>query len=156
MDRRALSLLLFVLLPAIASAQDLPARRDSAVARLNAGQQIRISAEGMQRFVGRAGVAANDTLDLAQDDAVRRIPILAIDTLWVRGRATRNGVIIGGAMLGSFTAIFAAAWTASCETATCTSVPLAALGGFLMGGTVGATLGGFIGGAVRTWKRTYP
>ncbi len=101
---------LFLLLPGIASAQDAAAKRDSAVAKLNTGQQIRISGEAMNRLVGKAGVASNDTLDFAQDDAVRRIPIPAIDTLWVRGPATMNGAIIGGALVGSFAAIFAAAW----------------------------------------------
>lgn len=143
-------------LPASAFAQDSSARRDSAVAKLNTGQQIRISGEAMSRLVGKAGVASNDTLDFAQDDAVRRIPIPAIDTLWVRGPATMNGAIIGGTLVGSFAAIFFAAWVGSCETSDCGSVPLAALGGFLMGGTVGAVLGGFIGASATTWKRQYP
>jgi len=143
-------------IPLAASAQVVSARRDSAVARLNTGQQIRISAEGMQRLVGKAGVAAHDTLDFAQDNAVRRIPIPAIDTLWVRGRGTMHGAVVGGAIAGSFTAILLAAFAASCETSTCTSVPLAALGGFAMGATVGAAVGGLIGGSVRTWKQTYP
>ncbi len=149
-------LLVFLLLPGIAVAQDSSARRDSAIAKLNTGQQIRVSGEAMSRLVGKAGVALNDTLDFAQDDAVRRIPIPAIDTLWVRGPATMNGAIIGGTLVGSFAAIFFAAWVGSCEASDCGSVPLAALGGFLMGGTVGAVLGGFIGGSTKTWKRQYP
>jgi len=143
-------------IPVSLSAQEPTARRDSAIAKLNTGQQIRVSGEAMNRLVGKVGVASNDTLDFAQDDAVRRIPIPAIDTLWVRGPATMNGAIIGGALVGSFTAIWFAAWTGACETSNCGSVPLAAIGGFLLGGTVGAVLGGFIGGSAKTWKRKYP
>jgi hypothetical protein len=149
-------ILLLLLLPGTAYAQDAAVRRDSAVARLNTGQQIRVSGEAMNRLVGKAGVASNDSLDFAQDDAVRRIPIPAIDTLWVRGGSAMNGAIVGGAIVGSFAAIFAAAWIGSCETSDCGSVPIAALWGFLAGGTVGATLGGFIGSSVQSWKRTYP
>ena len=93
-------LMVAVHLPAPAFAQDASAKRDSAVTRLETGQQIRISGEAMSRLTGKAGVASNDTLDFAQDDMVRRIPIPAIDTLWVRGGSGRNGALIGaGAML---------------------------------------------------------
>jgi hypothetical protein len=148
--------LLLLLLPGLAFAQDAAARRDSAIVKLNTGQQVRISGEAMSRLVGKAGVAVNDTLDFAQDDAVHRIPIPAIDTLWVRGGSAMHGAVIGGAIVGSFAAIFAAAWIGSCETSDCGSVPIAVLGGFLAGGTVGATLGGFIGSSVQSWKQTYP
>lgn len=156
MHRRALPLLLIVLLPAIASAQGVAAKRDSAVAKLNPGQQIRLSAEGMARQIGRAGVAVNDTLAFGQDDGVRWVPVSTIDTLWVRGQSAKDGAIIGGAMLGSLLGIFNLAWRGGCETYDCVSAPLAGLGGFLVGATVGAVLGGILGGSLTTWKRTYP
>lgn len=139
-----LVLIIAARLPGPVSAQDSIPRRDSAVAKLNTGQQIRISGEAMSRLIGKVGVALNDTLDFAQDDMVRRIPIPAIDTLWVRGRASMTGAIIGGGAVGLFVMGVAAAWGGNAGL------------GFLMGATVGATLGGFIGGSVKTWKRDYP
>lgn len=139
-----------------ASAQDSTAKLDSAVARLRTGQQIRISAEGMTRLTGRAGVASNDTLDFAQGDAVRRIPIPAIDTLWVRGGSARNGALIGaGAMLVLYV-IALAEFDKYCETGDCSPSAVEAVGGVVISGAFGASLGALIGGAVQGWKRKYP
>jgi len=158
MDRSPvrLALVLLLAIPGVLAAQDSVAKRDGAVAKLNTGQQIRISGAAMNRLIGKAGVALNDTLDVAQDDAVRRIPIPEIDTLWVRGQSAKDGAVIGGAVVGSLLAIFNLAWRGGCEEVDCPSAPLSALGGFLVGGAVGALVGGGIGSAVRSWKQTYP
>ncbi len=142
-------------LPVSASAQEAAAKRDSAVAKLNTGQQIRISGEAMNRLVGKAGVAVNDTLDFAEDDMVRRIPIPAIDTLWVRGGSAKTGAIIGGAAVGVLGVAAYAATASLCES-DCGSDGVAVVGSFLVGATVGAVLGGFVGARVQSWKRKYP
>ena len=148
-------LIVAVHLPASASAQHPGARRDSAVARLTTGQLIRISAEGMQRLVGKAGVAANDTLDFAQDDAVRRIPILAIDTLWTRGRATTTGMLIGGvvgALLGAYGgAVASAACEYDCGSEGGTVAAVSAAGM-----VAGVAVGALVGAAIPKWKRRFP
>lgn len=131
------------------------ARRDSAVAKLRTGQQIRISAEGRQRLVGKAGVAANDTLDFAQDDMVRRIPIPAIDTLWVRGGAGVTGAIIGGAVGAALGLVALAAANSICDT-DCGNSGLEVVGGMLIGAAVGVPVGAIIGGRVQKWHRRYP
>jgi hypothetical protein len=134
--------------PAPAVAQDATARRDSALARLKTGQQIRISGEAMSRLIGKAGVASNDTLDFAQDDAVRRIPVQAIDTLWVRGRATSTGMLYGG-VLGGLAGALAGA---SAESSEGGDVALVGAAGALAGVAVGA----LVGAAFPEWKRKYP
>ncbi len=139
-----------------ASAQDSTSKRDSAVARLRTGQQIRISAEGMARLTGRAGVAANDTLDFAQDDAVQRIPIPAIDTLWVRGGSAKQGALIGAGAMVVLYFIALAESERYCETGDCSPSAVEAVGGIVISGAFGASLGALIGGAVQGWKRKYP
>jgi tetrahydromethanopterin S-methyltransferase subunit D len=147
--------LLLLLLPGIASAQDTPTKRDTAVAKLNTGQQIRISGEAMNRLIGKAGVALNDTLDFAQDDAVRRIPVQSIDTLWTRGRATTTGMVIGGvagALLGAYGgAVVSIACEYDCGSEGGTVVAVSALGM-----ATGAAVGALIGAAIPKWKRRYP
>lgn len=153
-------LLVAVLAGLLGLADTLPAQhptaRDSAVARLRAGQQIRLTAAGSGRLDGRAGVAAGDTLDLAQGDAVRRIAIPAIDTLWVRGRATTTGLIVGasvGAVLGG---LAGAVGASLCES-DCSDSDTGAI---LVGGAMGAALvggvGALVGAAIPKWKRKYP
>jgi hypothetical protein len=137
------------------SAQDSTAKRDSAVARLRTGQQIRLSAEGMARLTGRAGVALNDTLDVAQDDAVRRIPIPAIDTLWVRGGSAKTGALIGAGAMVVLYFIALAEYDHYCE-GSCDHSATEVAGGIVLSGAFGAGLGALIGGAVQSWKRKYP
>jgi hypothetical protein len=141
--------------PGSASAQDAVARRDSAVARLNTGQQIRISGEAMSRLVGKAGVALNDTLDVAQDDAVRRIPIQAIDTLWVRGRATSTGMVIGG-VTGLVLGILVAAVAPGYCDYDCETSGGEVVGVMVVGAVAGGGLGALIGAAFPKWKRRFP
>ena len=112
--RRSFALLAFfaaAALPGPLPAQAHSTARDSAIARLQTGQQIRLTTADLGRLVGRAGVPTADSLDLAQDDAVRRIPIPAIDTLWTRGGSGVTGAIVGGVIggvLGSLAVVAAA------------------------------------------------
>lgn len=144
-----------VAFPSRASAQVSPAARDSAITALHAGQQIRLTTAGRGRLVGRAGAADGDSLDLAQDDAVRRIPIPAIDTLWVRGGSGVTGAIVGGAIVGVLGAIAVVAAAGACEY-DCGSTTVQAAGGFVLGAVVGVPLGALIGGRFPRWKRAYP
>jgi len=138
-----------------AAAQVSSAKRDSAVTKLKTGQQIRISAEGMQRLIGKAGVASNDTLDVAQDDAVRRIPIQAIDTLWSRGRATTTGMLIGGVVGTLLGAYGGAVASGACEY-DCGSDGGTVLAGSAVGAAAGVAVGALVGAAIPKWKRRYP
>ncbi len=142
-------------LPALASAQDSVSKRDSAVAKLNTGQQIRISGEAMNRLIGKAGVALNDTLDFAQDDMVRRIPIQAIDTLWTRSRATTTGMWIGGVVGALFGAYGGAVVSVACEY-DCGSDGATVLAGSAAGLVAGVAVGALVGAAIPKWKRRYP
>lgn len=86
---------------------------------------------------------------------MRRIPIPAIDTLWVRGGAGITGAIVGGALVGVFGALAAMAAGGACEY-DCGDSGLQALGGFVVGAAVGVPLGALIGGRFSKWKRAYP
>ena len=110
----------------------------------------------MALLTGRAGVVSNDTLDFAQDDAVRRIPIPAIDTLWVRGSSAKNGAFIGGGAMVVLYFIALAEFDRYCETGDCSPSATEAVGGIVISGAFGASLGALIGGAVQSWKRKYP
>lgn len=109
----------------------------------------------MARLTGRAGVAANDTFDFAQDDAVRRIPIPAIDTLWVRGGSAKQGALIGAGAMVVLYVIALTEFDHYCE-GSCDHTATEVVGGIVISGAFGASLGALIGGAVQSWKRKYP
>lgn len=156
--RRSLALaalLAAAALPSRMSAQATPAGRDSAIARLQTGQQIRLAAAGLGRLIGRAGVASGDTLDFAQADAVRRIPVQAIDSIWTRGRATKTGLIIGGAVGAVFGGLAGAVGAGVCEY-DCASTGTAVVTAGLVGAVGGAGIGALVGALIPKWKRAFP
>ncbi len=146
-----------------ANAQEVPrslrfpsqAARDSAVSRLGTGQDIRLAASSMGRITGKVGALAPDSLDLVQGDAVRRIPILAIDTLWTRGRATTTGLLVGGIVGGIVITGLAVLASGFCEYDCETSISDYVIVGFV-GAAAGAGIGGIVGTAIPKWKLRFP
>ncbi len=111
----------------------------------------------MARLTGRAGVVSNDTLDFAEDNAVRRIPISTIDTLWIRGGASTEGAIVG-ASLGAIFGVLAVASFQGMDDAGGSddgSVGQYMAGAFLVAFLAGG-VGALVGGAIPKWKRQYP
>ncbi|HQR18450.1 MAG TPA: hypothetical protein PK948_08755 [Gemmatimonadales bacterium] len=141
--------------PSRTSAQATPAARESAVAGLHTGEQIRVAAAGLGRLIGRAGVADDDSLDLAQEDAVRRIAIPAIDTLWTRGHATITGAVVGGVLGGVFGGLAGAVGSGVCEY-DCGDPGTAIALGAAAGAVVGAGLGAIVGLMIPKWDRAFP
>jgi hypothetical protein len=126
---------------------------DSAVARLRAGQPVRLSVSG-NRQLGRV-VRTASAPGIA--DAVSAVPvdIATIDSLWVRTHATRTGAIVGGGTLG-LTALLVGPglvedyYSDGAQVDLIGHVTLA-----LAGAGVGAILGGVIGRAIPKWRLIY-
>lgn len=136
-------------------AQAQAARRDSAVTRIPHGQGVRLSVNGLGRLEGKAGARAGDSLDVAQGDSVRRIATRAIDSIWVRGRATTTGAIIGGAFGILAGAYLGALGSGLCEY-DCSDTETAVITGGLVGGAFFGGLGAWIGWNVPKWQRRFP
>ena len=110
---------------------------DTVLNRLRPGQTIRVSTRDQGRTEVRFG-----SRDLA---------VTSIDSLWVRGRSTVTGAIVGGLALG---AVAAAIVSGACEPgADCSGVevPAAAAVGLVGGALVGA----LIGSTMPRWKLRY-
>lgn len=123
--------------------------------RLNPGQVVRVRLEDQRRVVGRILETRNAAPGLLLEGVDSPLPAHAIDTLWVRGRATKHGAIIGAAVGG--VSSFAAA-ALICEAVsegngcdvwgTVTAIGLGGAAG-------GALLGAAVGAAVPRWHRRY-
>ena len=135
-------------------AGELHAQTTADFGRLDPGQVVRVSAVGQTRFVtrlgGMPGAPAGELFASADVpfDAAR------VDSLWVRGRATWTGAIVGAAVL---TPAGFLGWGMLCEGADddgCPSWGLVA--GLAVGtGAVGALLGAGIGALIPTWRLRY-
>jgi len=117
---------------------------------------VRLAAEGA-RTTGRLMSLGGGTATLETETGRRVIDLSGVDTVWVRGRATAKGAIIGGAvgavMLGTFAAL---ALDDNCDSSSCTSAAEGGLAGGLVGAATGALLGAGIGALIPKWKRRYP
>jgi len=130
---------LAVALLVLGSAASLSAQTalDTVLSRVRPGQMIRVSTRDQGRVEARFGS--------------RDIAATSIDSLWVRGRSTGTGAIVGGLTLGAIA--FAIVSGACSPGADCSGVegPAAAAVGLAGGALVGA----LIGSTMPSWKLRY-
>ncbi|HET6900265.1 MAG TPA: hypothetical protein VFK70_18070, partial [Vicinamibacteria bacterium] len=98
-------------------------------------------------------VATTDGV-VALDEPLARIPSASVRQVWIRGRATRPGAVMGGLLLGLSAAGLSAFGAGfGCEV-NCEGVVYAASAlGFGVGGGLGALTGGVLGAAFPKWHR---
>lgn len=124
---------------------------DAAVHRLRPGQMIRVRTLDQGRAEGRLLTLQDNVLRL-QRDGSPDVPVANIESLWVRGRATATGAIVGGLALGL---TFGYVATGVCnDEGDCGGVEVPAATAVGLAG--GALVGGLIGAAIPKWKLRYP
>lgn len=129
---------------------------EAAVRTLKPGQTVRIRVHGRDRIESRIRSlqAESLTLQLVGDSAA--FDVAAIDSLWVRGRATRTGAIAGAAVVGVASFAF---WGGLCtalndgpggckDWGRVTAYSVAGAGG-------GALIGAGVGALVPKWRLRY-
>jgi hypothetical protein len=127
--------------------------RARAVARLRPGHQVRIHARGLGRVEGAFLRPTEAAVVLSAEQGERFVPVVAIDSLWVRGTAAGRGAILGsfvGAVVGAI------AMYAANQSAFEVADRDAALIGAGFGLASGAFVGTIIGAVSKPWKRWYP
>jgi hypothetical protein len=130
---------LLVVLVVLGSTAPLNAQTllDTVFSRIRPGQTIRVSTRDQGRVEYRFGS--------------RDFAVTSIDSLWVRGRSTATGAIVGGLTLGAVSwAIVSGACSPGADCSG-VEVPAAAAVG-LVGG---ALLGALIGSTMPRWKLRY-
>jgi hypothetical protein len=130
---------------------------DSVLARqVERSSLVRLRVEGA-RITGRLVSLGGGAAALETETGRRAIDLSGVDTIWVRGRATGTGAIIGSATgavaFGTFLAILV---PALCDSSECNTWVEGAVVGGLMGAAGGALLGAGIGALIPKWKRRYP
>lgn len=122
------------------------------------GQHMRLTVAGGATTEGRFAGVRDGQLVLepaVEQGRVERVSIETIEDAWVRGRATRRGAALGGALVGVATGALAGlAAYALCEVDSCRDEwPNAVAIGLTLGGTAGALAGSLVGTAAPEWQR---
>ena len=123
------------------------------------GDSVRLDAMRLGRVEGRFVASNAAILTLASHTIALEIPLDDVERLWVRGRATRKGALIGsiaGVVLGIVWGV--AISEIACgpvDGGGCTAAEVAAVTG-LLGAAGGAVIGFGIGFAVPTWRLRFP
>ena len=157
--RRAvgLALLTLAVVPPYADAQDTA--RAAAVRAITPGQYVRADIARLGRVEGQF-VTANETIvTLTSHGASTQVPLLDLERLWVRRRATGRGALIGAAV-GVVTGVVAglAISSIACEPVDggdCTAAEVAAVTG-LLGGAGGGLIGAGVGSLIPIWRLRFP
>lgn len=147
--------------PSVVAGQDSTAvehAREAAIRTLEAGQRLRVHAPPDRRLEGVFAVVDRGHLFLTGDSALAKVAVGDIDRLWVRGRATGTGALVGGV---AGTAIGVAYGfligevvcdNIDCRADTAEVVLLLGLGGGAAGGLAGA----LTGLAIPKWHQRFP
>jgi len=126
---------------------------DTALSALKPGQTVRLRVQGGDRTQSRVLSVRTESPTLWLEGASAPYEGAAIDSLWVRGRATAAGAIVGAVVLGGATFGVTSAICQSVNESPCgseTTVPLV-----LAGAAGGALIGAVIGTAIPKWRLRY-
>jgi len=124
-----------------------------ALARLHPESMVRIEAQGGRRVQGRFEALSPTSIRVSFDGSRESVDLNHLTAVWVRGRRTKTGAIIGGAAglaLGLYLGYIA---NALCETDDCGGAYVLAPALFI---PAGALVGGVIGAAIPNWRRIIP
>jgi hypothetical protein len=127
---------------------------DSAsVVLLKPDRFVRIQLPELGRLQGNVGFISGSDLYLVTEDGSRTVSLAAVDTLWIRGRRTTLGAVIGGVigLGGGFFLGLLAQGIGGAESSDNVVVPVA-----LAGAAGGALVGAVAGATFRYWQRVVP
>jgi hypothetical protein len=133
-------------------------QHQTAIHALRDSQMVRLHTSALARREGR--LLSNDTevLMLAQEaETPLSIPVMDVDSLWVRGNAWKTGAIVGAVVgAGVGVVLGLAANELGCETIDCGSSAGAGVAGGAIVGAGGALVGGLIGNFIPKWRLRFP
>lgn len=150
---------MLIALPSHASTQEsADAGRLAAVRGIDTGDYVRLQLESGPRVEGQLAVNNTTSVTVSKDGVpVVEVPIPDIDGLWVRGRATGIGALIGGGVGVVFGVVAGSTiQQINCgETDSCGDIGPKLLGGTIFGAG-GALVGAGIGWLIPKWDQRFP
>jgi hypothetical protein len=149
-------------LPRVSSAQGPVrpevAKREAVIQTLRDSQWVRLVSPAFARREGQLLEVSSRELVLARHAQRVRVPAADIDSLWVRGRATKTGALVGG-LVGALAGVGAGLFISQviCNNPDCDADDAAVVLSLGAGGVAGGALvGALIGSAVPKWHLRFP
>ena len=125
---------------------------------LQVGQHIRIATVMPGQLEGVLVSRQESELELVVASRSMQISLQDVDRLWVRGRATETGALVGfgvGTVLGAAAGLFVG--EVICDDPDCQANTAGAIATFgLLGAGVGVASGALIGRAIPSWRLRFP
>jgi hypothetical protein len=131
--------------------------REAVIHDLRDGQLVRLAGPELARREGRLLEVGRSELVLATDAQPVRVPAAKVDSVWVRGRATGTGALVGG-VVGALAGVGAGLVISQvfCNNSDCDAGGEAVLGLGVGGLAGGALLGALVGSAFPKWRLRFP
>lgn len=128
------------------------------VLRSEAGQRtvVRLQLQGT-RVTGRLVALSAGAAQIAEVAGLRSVSLAEVDSVWVRGRATKTGMLVGAVTGAIATGIFVGLVVSAVCEVDCENAGLeGGLVGFGIGAVGGALVGAAIGAAIPKWRLRFP
>lgn len=155
-DLCVFAIALLVLVPQHAAAQARDSSWVAAATALKVGQRVRLRVRRVGRVEGRYLFSSDTSLTLVQHDEPRHVRLPDVERLWVRGRSTGTGALVGGLIgLTAGAAYGFLIGEIACAETDCTRAEVAAVVS-LLAGAGGATVGAGVGFAIPKWRLRFP
>jgi len=136
--------------------ETIPQKLEASIANVAVGKFIRIEATAGDTLTGAFLAYKQKQICVEVSEIERCIHGTHVGKLWVQGRATVKGLLVGGIILGVALPIGIAAFAAAMDQSTKGSE----MTGYIIGGVVigfagGALIGAGIGSQIPKWHRKY-
>lgn len=133
-----------------------PSLLETRLQQLKSDSYLRIAVVGDGTIAGSLSDRGSGSLTLATDGGSRTLRLEQVEGLWVRGRATGTGALVGG-IVGVVSGVLFGVWVENtfCDCDDPNLVGTGAKGGLIFG-AAGLALGAVIGTAIPKWHRKYP
>ena len=149
-----MALLLVSLVSTLSAQQSASGGLDSSsILQLKPDRFVRIQLPELGRVQGTVGSRVSGEMVLESEEGARRVQLAAVDTLWVRGRATKLGAIIGAVLGLGGGLLLGALGDGLCEYDCEGNYTLT---GGILGVAIGGATGAVIGTAIPRWRRVFP
>lgn len=133
-----------------------PSLVEARLQQLKSDSYLRVAIVGDGTIAGRLSDRGAGSFSLAMDSGSRTLGLEQVEALWVRGRATRTGAMVGG-IVGVVSGVLFGLWVEKtfCDCVDPNYAGAAAKGGVIFG-AAGLALGAVIGTAIPKWHQKYP